>query len=125
MVACSGNAQGLKQFDRNFCNVFVQKYQIDPEKKNWQKNVYYFDEEGKMHRHANSIHFDAEILPKIVAGYNQYSVLNNNRFWHSKRFELADDDRWIKPRINCQYSQGLYMELYDYRQSKVIMRQKI
>lgn len=98
---------------------------VDAEKENWQKNVLYFDEEGKCHKHQNSVDFDTLVAPRIVGGYHKYSVLNKNKFWHSKRFELADDDRWIKPRVNCQFGAGLFIELYDQRKHKVILRQKI
>ena len=35
-----------------------------------------------------------------MSGFSKYSVLNNNYNYASKRFELADDDRTVKLRIN-------------------------
>lgn len=84
--------------------------------------MFYVDDEGTLHNHSNSAFFDSHILPLVASGYNKYAVLNDNKFWHSKRFELADDDRWIKPRVNCQFNEGLFLELYDYRRHKVIIR---
>ena len=85
------------------------------EKNTWSKNVVYIDDEGKIHQHENSVYFDSHVLPLLTSPYSKYSVLNDNKFWHSKRFELAVDDRWIKPRVNCQFSEGMFLELYDYR----------
>lgn len=62
--------------------------------------------------------------------FNKYSVLDDNYNSASKRFELADDDRTVKLRINKQSTEGLFIEIVNLgkpgrQDSDYIMRQKI
>jgi len=42
-------------------------------------------------------------MAKVKNAYNRFNVVNDNQNAISKRLELADDDRPIKPRINVQF----------------------
>ena len=64
--------------------------------------------------------------------YNRFNIQNGNKNHISRRLELAEDDRPIKPRINVQFhdlldchgnqilAAGLYLELYNIHANKVV-----
>ena len=65
------------------------------------------------------------LVQKQGARYNRFNVVGTNRNAQTRQFELAQDTRPIKPRINCQYEDlcdkdgnqllgaGLYIEMFD------------
>jgi hypothetical protein len=71
-------------------------------------------------------------LKKVKNKYNRFNVVDKNENAHCQILELADDNRPIKPRINCQFedlldkngnqilSAGIYIEMFNIHTNKSI-----
>lgn len=72
-------------------------------------------------------------MKKLDSVYNIFDIVDKNFNYASKRFELADDNRRVKLRVNTQFhdvvdeatqeqtmASGIFLEIYDAETSKVI-----
>lgn len=149
----NGQAQnGLRQVSPCFNNLFIEHYyessEATEEEEEWKRSVVYVHQLGEKEFKPISVTItkDEETKlqdfgkvmrkvwthPEEERKFYKYNVVGKNQYDQSRMFELANDDRRIKPRINCQfedlvddegnqlYGAGMYIELFDLEENAAI-----
>ena len=63
-----------------------------------------------------------DMMQRYKLSYNLFNIKNENNLEVNSMIELAQDNRKCKLRVNCQFNQGLTLELYEVESDEVITK---